>query len=392
MTTRGRSNYALLTNKSGGSVTRGQTVIPSSTTDLSFTTTTTAEDLRVFGVVVDVSIANNAIGLVQIFGSIVEVMLTSAAVTRGHYLEHSTTAGKVRDTTVAADATTAPPTGAIGIALSAVGSAGEIAAFIFPANPAFSGSTVADFTDLGDVPASYVGQADKLVTVKNDESGLEFTTPGAAANIVATYNPDLPPTSPSAFDDEFNAASVDVKWTSFGTPGTLNTTDFPGFVHISKTGTAVDAGLFQTYVPGAAAFTVVVKVSGDVTQAGSNQVLLAVATSAGAFIVDIGMLNGKDAIVGAAALSGGFDDYEVGNGNDGLGTVYYAITRDATTNYKCYISQDGITWLLLATFSQAGTVGRIYINVAEFAATTTAAYYDFVRVFTSQTLKIGNTP
>ena len=38
------------------------------------------------------------------------------------------------------------------------------------------GSSVTDFTDLGDVPSSYTGQANKIVSVKNDESGLEFTT------------------------------------------------------------------------------------------------------------------------------------------------------------------------------------------------------------------------
>lgn len=37
----------------------------------------------------------------------------------------------------------------------------------------------ADFTDLGDVPASYAGQGGKAVSVKADASGLEFTAPGA---------------------------------------------------------------------------------------------------------------------------------------------------------------------------------------------------------------------
>jgi hypothetical protein len=37
------------------------------------------------------------------------------------------------------------------------------------------------FLDLTDVPGSYTGEAGKVVTVKGDESGLEFTTPGAGA-------------------------------------------------------------------------------------------------------------------------------------------------------------------------------------------------------------------
>lgn len=35
-------------------------------------------------------------------------------------------------------------------------------------------AAVQDFTDLGDVPSSYSGQANKIVKVKNDETGLEF--------------------------------------------------------------------------------------------------------------------------------------------------------------------------------------------------------------------------
>jgi hypothetical protein len=44
-----------------------------------------------------------------------------------------------------------------------------------------SGGGAADFTDLGDVPASYSGQGGKYVKVKSDESGLEFGTLTIAA-------------------------------------------------------------------------------------------------------------------------------------------------------------------------------------------------------------------
>src|SRR5690606_19484375 len=39
---------------------------------------------------------------------------------------------------------------------------------------ATGGGTASDFTDLGDVPASYSGQGEKFVAVKSDASGLEF--------------------------------------------------------------------------------------------------------------------------------------------------------------------------------------------------------------------------
>lgn len=44
-----------------------------------------------------------------------------------------------------------------------------------------SGGGAADFTDLGDVPASYTGQAGKFVKVKSTEDGLEFGTLTIAA-------------------------------------------------------------------------------------------------------------------------------------------------------------------------------------------------------------------
>lgn len=44
---------------------------------------------------------------------------------------------------------------------------------------ATGGGGATDFTDLGDVPASYVGHANKVVSVKADESGLEFTVGGS---------------------------------------------------------------------------------------------------------------------------------------------------------------------------------------------------------------------
>lgn len=51
------------------------------------------------------------------------------------------------------------------------------------------GSTV--FTGLSDTPSAYTGQADKYVRVKNDESGLEFTTSSASVNIDGVPDADF---------------------------------------------------------------------------------------------------------------------------------------------------------------------------------------------------------
>lgn len=50
------------------------------------------------------------------------------------------------------------------------------------------GGGAVDFTDLGDVPATYVGQALKLVRVNAGETGLEFLTPPYVTSVTGTAN------------------------------------------------------------------------------------------------------------------------------------------------------------------------------------------------------------
>lgn len=84
--------YAVLTNKSGSQRTAGEVVIPSTTTDGSFNTTTTA-DVPALGVVLE-TIADNADGVVALPGARITSLVTAATVTRGQTLSTSTTAGK----------------------------------------------------------------------------------------------------------------------------------------------------------------------------------------------------------------------------------------------------------------------------------------------------------
>lgn len=223
-------------------------------------------------------------------------------------------------------------------------------------------------------------------------SGTDIIGDTPSGGGVLTYQIDIPPASPSAQDDEFNAGSLDGKWTSFGSPGILSVTDLEGFVHITKTGSVAQAGIFEAFVPGANAFGVGTRMFGSVLGAASNQVLLTLADSGGAEIVSVGMLNGKDAIVKAAALTSGFDDFSFGNNNAGMGQVYFAILRDATTNYTVHMSKDGIIWAQLSSFSQAGTVARIYLSVIAQSATLVDSYFDWVRKLGTASLKFGNTP
>jgi hypothetical protein len=84
-----------LTNKSGGSVAAGDVVIVDTTNNDAFTTTTSAAVTKVVGIA-QATIASNAIGPVAIEGY-VPLVNTTASVTRGNYLETSTTVKKAVD-------------------------------------------------------------------------------------------------------------------------------------------------------------------------------------------------------------------------------------------------------------------------------------------------------
>lgn len=123
---RGRQVVAPLTNKSGGSLDEGAVVIIDTTADDAFTTTTTSQDKKVIGVVAE-TIADDAAGRV-ITNGYVPVLAADAATSRGDYLHASGTAGK-------ATPSSALVQGVFGVALSAVGAAGDISALIWPMAP-----------------------------------------------------------------------------------------------------------------------------------------------------------------------------------------------------------------------------------------------------------------
>jgi len=87
--------WAEFYNKSGGSLVAGDVVVVDATNDEAITTTTQAGDNTVIGVVGE-TIANNAQGRLYPPGAVVTVKVTGA-VTRGHYLDTSTTAKLARD-------------------------------------------------------------------------------------------------------------------------------------------------------------------------------------------------------------------------------------------------------------------------------------------------------
>lgn len=88
-----------LTNGSGASRSAGDVVIVKTTADSTFTTTTSAGDESVIGVVLE-TIADTATGYVAISGIV--TVTVDASTTRGQFLKTATTAGKATPVTTAA--------------------------------------------------------------------------------------------------------------------------------------------------------------------------------------------------------------------------------------------------------------------------------------------------
>ncbi len=114
-----------LTNKSGSAVTEGMVVIHDSGNDNAFTTTTTAGKTNVLGVVADpAGIANDASGRIAGYG--IKTVAVQGNVSRGDYLETSTTAGRAKS----AGTTRTQSTFAIALTAYGGGGAGTVTAWV----------------------------------------------------------------------------------------------------------------------------------------------------------------------------------------------------------------------------------------------------------------------
>lgn len=120
---------------------------------------------------------------------------------------------------------------------------------------------VVDFVDLGDVPSSYTGEGGKLVAVKSDESGLEFIDPPSSGGSGGEF-PNLRPGTANAMDDEYDDTTnmsgptngIASKWTLRGTGTPTVTWPADSWVHVE--GGATTFGYDQAR-PSAQDFTVV---------------------------------------------------------------------------------------------------------------------------------------
>lgn len=130
---RGRQQVIPMTNKSGGACAEGEVVVVDETADDAFTTTNVEGKKEVVGVVAE-AIADDAEGRV-ICSGYAPVVEVDAATARGDWLKTADTdPGKATPTGDVAE-------GSFAIALSAVGGAGQVSAFIFPGGSAVLGGS-----------------------------------------------------------------------------------------------------------------------------------------------------------------------------------------------------------------------------------------------------------
>lgn len=366
---RGRATATrLLTNKSGGAVAVGDVVvIGDGTNDDAFTTTTTDDfNARMVGVALE-AIANDAAGLIAIQGYVSQVN-TTASVTRDHFLFCSTTVKQ-------ADGSATRAAGAFGQILE-TGSNPPAIIWGMPDGAAGSGAPTG---------AQYiVGAADATLSAEKVKAAL-----------YANYDPDEYPSSGLTLSDEFDDSSLDGAWSWDTAPSaTVSESAFPGFLHIDggTDATPNTRHLTRSFTPGAAAFTVVAKVSINAFDANHTIALgIVVRTTAPATLWNVNLV-GYSA---ATPVSSGHRIITTAATRTATtmldrGWFYLMLQRDSSTNYKGYISTNGITWSYIGGSSVAGTVGLVgFLLQTDTDNTEPQHVIDFIRVFNSQTKTIG---
>ena len=217
------------------------------------------------------------------------------------------------------------------------------------------------FTDLADAPAGYAGHAGKLVVVNAAETGLEFQ----GATGAGPFDVDLPPSTPSAYDDEFDDGTLAAAWAEVDPDSKLTVAEAGGVLTLT-----MDQAYWLTYVSGPVGvsrpapsgdFQVVTKVR--LHQTGSNTtwgyVLLTFPTAgllAGVSVdqsatfrhIELGVKDDPDgyfsSIDPATDASGAVDEWMY------LRLRYDSVNKILALDYGA----DGLTWRVNATRDVSG--------------------------------------
>jgi hypothetical protein len=238
---------------------------------------------------------------------------------------------------------------------------------------------VVDFVDLGDVPATYTGEGGKFVAVKSDETGLEFVDEPAAGAGTGKFDVRVPPASPNAMDDEFNDESgmsgpvngLDAQWTHRNQSTTTYTFPQVGRLKITPPTSAVASWRIIEQAVAAGDFAFEMKVSLNSRQANFASVgMVAIDRTNGDFYTialgtaAVATANPPQQILQQAWNSVTSFGSQVTARNYGPNSVYLKIERLSTALWFWY-SSDGESWVnVTAALADAVSVNGIGIGIS----------------------------
>lgn len=257
-----------------------------------------------------------------------------------------------------------------------------------------SGDDVQEVLGELDAAITSAGSGGAPTTVKYLVGALDagLSAEKVKAALYVNYDPDEYPTSGTALTDEFDDGSVAGGWGWTGTTPTHDETTYPGFLYVD-TAKNITNKLRTAYVPGATAFTVAAKVAlavrnqdnaamtwGIATFDSSDNILwqIYLQTSGNAATVDDVRIFGTAGTGGTAKV--GFGRW-----------VYLALQRDASGVYTAYWSLNGMIWNLFGSSTVGTTVAKVGFTIPtnDNNGNNRQSLTDFIRVFSSATLKIG---
>jgi hypothetical protein len=266
---------------------------------------------------------------------------------------------------------------------------------------------VAGEFDVLDEKAATVG-GDKVLIEDSEDGGAKkwvdadnFGGGGGGSYILDNYLPDVPPSSPGTYDDEFDDDSLDAAWTGSSWDTSFDMLQTSGAKHVSETalhgymlmqGVWTNSGAYDFYkafTPSSSqAFTVVAKVSfGAYLGATERNVVLGIRGNADNVFYELRIgtnnsnnlfrtvyANGGAAAQGASALTAGF-----------AGQIYLMIVHDGSKNFSAFVSHDGIGWSCIELNRNLSSLSS-FTRLAIFPSGGTVdgiVGVDFVRYFTT---------
>ncbi len=350
----GRTETALLTNKSGGSVAQGDVVIVDTANAIAFTTTTTSAYVSGrIGVVIEPNgIANNAIGLIAFTGYVPVINLSGTGSIGDLVATHTVAKQGVRH---------AAPQVA-GDFAQVLGTTATPAALLFGTVQLGGGSGA---------PTT----AEYIMSASNVGTSAEVTIPGLAGSA------DRSGIGGAGVSYEFDSGASPLSWSAAVDVENVDST-FPSHLYVQDNGAAETLGTYSWSPAGA--FDIRCKIS-----MGAEVGTSASAPASGLIVGDSAMNNrvtilfvydGATDRFTVAAYTYAASTYTIRGATNAVGTnvVYMRIVRDGSNNNSFYYSMDGLTWLLLATQALTYTAAKAGIRLAPASLVTNVAV-DWIR-------------